>query len=117
MFSLGRHIHFEKSESGWLHERDHGDTTAGQTEPMERDGAGTRGQRFERQGVLQAGRYRNKDILLSAAKSQGIRDQTDTFRAREIGLSARAGAVYTANRIYCRAHGAKYRHQNDRHNR
>ena len=41
-----------RKESEWLHERDYGNKAAGQVKPMERDGAWTRGEWFERQGVL-----------------------------------------------------------------
>ena len=41
-----------RKESEWLHERDYGNKAAGQVKPMERDGERTRGERFERQGVL-----------------------------------------------------------------
>ena len=44
--------HFLRKESEWLHERDYGNKAAGQVKPMERDGERTRGEWFERQGIL-----------------------------------------------------------------
>lgn len=84
---------------------------------MERDGARTRGKRTERQSVLQASRYRDQDILLQAAQIQRDRDQANTIRAREIGVSAGDCTVYRSDRICFRSGASKHRHQNIRHDR
>ena len=85
---------------------------------MERDGAKTRRQRSKRQSVLQTSRYCTKDILLQTAQAQRSRDQMRTVRNFTTdNISAGAGTIHSADRIYRRSDVAKHCHQNIIHDR